>query len=325
MKIALDYRSAQALRELADSLPRAAANITEDTIRLMTVWQNCSDTLGPHNDNFQAMLEHIRKSQMQAAQALEALPEGMRTAAERIEQYLAAQAREEVITGTTTGTDGETHQHSTLIRFSPKADGLPVPVGFSCSQQQARTWGNQHYADWVYSLSEQEKASLSAYSGAEYGELNRKLRAGIALSPRGSVLQENIHSALSKASLPEDVQIYRALSENAVRELALYCSQGVIEEGVSIQDSAFMSCSLVSDNRFNRSKGNNYIFRMSAPAGVHAAYIGGLSFFENEQELLADGDHSIYVTGVIRCLRSQITGHPEDTDEIIVIDGVLTV
>ena len=327
MKIALDHRSARALRELADTLPKAAADITDATVRLMTVWQNCSDSVGPHAEEFRAMLDHIRKAQLQASDAIQALPQGMCSAADRIEQYLASHTASEemTLTGTTIGTDGESHQHNTLIRFAPKSDNLPVPVGFQCSQEQARAWGNQHYTGWVTSLSERERSSLAAYSGAEYGELNRKLRAGTALSPRESSLQENIHSALAKASLPEDVQVYRALPEGAVRELALYCSQDIIEEGITIQDSAFMSCSLVSDNRFNRSPANKYIFRMAAPAGVHAAYIGGLSFFENEQELLVDGNHSIYVTGITKCRRSQITERPEDDDEIVLIDGVLTV
>lgn len=327
MKIALDRDSAQALRQLADTLPKAVSDITEATVQLMTVWQSCSDSVGPHAESFQSMLEHIRKAQLQASETLQTLPAGMRTAADRIEQYLASRtvSEEVTLTGKSEGADGEAHEYNTLIRFSPKADELPTPAGFSCSQEQAHEWGNQYYSGWISSLSQSEQAALTAYSGAEYGELNRKLRAGFPLTQRESFLKENIHSALTKASLPEDVLIYRALPENAVRELALYCSEGIIEEGIFLQDPAFMSCSLVSDNRFNRTPANQYIFRLSAPAGVHAAYIGGLSLFEEEQELLTDGDHSIYVTGVTKCLRSEITNRPDDNDEITVIDGVLTV
>lgn len=99
MKLALDSKSATALRALADGIPGAIANITDDTVKLITVYQSVSDTLGSHRNDFYLMLLHIQKAQTLSVEALEILPSMMRETADKIEAYIALQVSEPSATG----------------------------------------------------------------------------------------------------------------------------------------------------------------------------------------------------------------------------------
>lgn len=90
MKLALNSESAAALRELADGIPTAIANITDDTIRLIDTFQSVSDMLGVHRDDFYLMLLHVQKAQMLSVEALEILPSMMRKTADKIDAYVAS-------------------------------------------------------------------------------------------------------------------------------------------------------------------------------------------------------------------------------------------
>ena len=233
-----------------------------------------------------------------------------------------------VLTGKSVGADGELHDYRTVIYYSDRPSNTPSPFSFGWDSKQIQAWGNKHYSSWLSSLSSQERTAIAKYTGEgdeSYSKLNTNLRAGIALNNHERDLVNNIHSALSRAALPHDVQVFRALDDNGIRELALYCNQGNLEAGASLQDSAFMSCSLLANNSFNTRPSNKYILRLSAPQGLHAAYVYRVSTFATEQELLVDKDHSIYITGISKCARKEITQNSWDNDEITVIDGVLSI
>ena len=324
MKLALDSKSATALRELADAIPGAVANITDDTVKLITTYQAVSDKLGSHRTDFYLMLLHIQKAQTLSIEALEVLPTMMHETADKIDTYIAT--KPQVIMGRTVGADGTVHEHCTIVKFSSEASSFRGVQEFRTDASQAQHCGNKNYSTWQRSLTKSQRNSIYAYSGDDvYRELNSAKRACLPLSPDMARINEDINTALRNATLPNDVVVYRALSENAMRELALFCCQGNIEAGTSIQDAAFMSCSLIGNNAFTNDRSNKYIFRLAAPAGIHAAYIGNLSSHPYEQELLVDGDHFIHITSVTQCSRSEITGKPFDSDIVTVIDGILTI
>ena len=323
MKLGLNSQSVIALRELADAIPGTMTKVVEDTLQLITTYQSVSGSLGVHRDAFHSMLLHIKKAQESAAETIAELPPMLRNTADKIESYLVHKPL--VLTAPSYGADGEEHAYRTVIHFSEEASQYPGVKGFGTDAEAAQTWGTHHFSPWQASLSADQRTSIHAYSGNEiYTELNTAKRAGVPFTPELQKINDDISTALQSANLPEDVTVYRALSENAMRELALYGCQGNIEEGATIQDSAFMSCSLAARNTFTNDRHNKFVLRLAAPAGIHAAYIGKLSQFPDEQELLIDGDHSIYIGSVTRCKRSDITGNPYDTDEITVIDGLLT-
>lgn len=233
-----------------------------------------------------------------------------------------------VLTGKSVGADGALHDYRTVIYYSDRPGNTPSPFSFGCDSKQIQAWGNQHYSSWLSSLSSQERTAIANYTGEgdeSYRMLNTNLRAGIMLNSHENDLVNNVHAALSRAALPHDVQVYRALDDNGIRELALYCNQGNLEAGASLQDNAFMSCSLLANNSFNTDRSNKYILRLSAPQGLHAAYVYKVSTYATEQELLVDKDHSIYITGISKCARKEITQNSWDNDEITVIDGVLSI
>lgn len=92
MKLALDMASANALYTLADQLPAAMASVAEETIKLTQVYQSVADSVGPHAQQFQQMLLSIRKAATDAGEAINTLPAGMRSCADKIVAYLGTSA-----------------------------------------------------------------------------------------------------------------------------------------------------------------------------------------------------------------------------------------
>lgn len=86
-KIALDLESAAALREFAAAMPVAVENITNETIKLVNVYQSVADNVGPHNEDFYNMLMLIKSAQLKAAEAVEVLPNVLNLIADKIEIY----------------------------------------------------------------------------------------------------------------------------------------------------------------------------------------------------------------------------------------------
>lgn len=89
MRIELNQESANALRDLASAMPYAIMNITESTTRLIRTYQSVANEVGPHEKEFHEMLLHIKKMQIEAAEAIQQLPPRMIATAEKIEQYIA--------------------------------------------------------------------------------------------------------------------------------------------------------------------------------------------------------------------------------------------
>ena len=89
MILSLNHKSAKAMRDFAEAMPIAIQNICDDTEKLMRVYQQVSDSVGVHGDDFHNMLSLIQKAQKDAAQAVEVLPHMLIETAIKIEQYVA--------------------------------------------------------------------------------------------------------------------------------------------------------------------------------------------------------------------------------------------
>ena len=92
MKLALNHKSALALRQFAEAMPQAIQNIRDDTDKLFSVYQSVQDKVGVHGDDFHNLLQTIQKVQEDAAQAVEALPHLLIETAVRIENYVSKNA-----------------------------------------------------------------------------------------------------------------------------------------------------------------------------------------------------------------------------------------
>ncbi len=85
----LNKESAEALREFANSMPVTIDNIYESTQRLFRVYQTVSEQVGPHDQDFLAMLTLIKSAQEIAADALQILPGMLIRTADKIDEYIA--------------------------------------------------------------------------------------------------------------------------------------------------------------------------------------------------------------------------------------------
>lgn len=88
MELALNYESAEALREFAAAMPLAIENIVSATERVVQVYQSLADSLGVHNQDFYEMLMYIKKAQENAADAIQALPPMLNKTADDIIDYV---------------------------------------------------------------------------------------------------------------------------------------------------------------------------------------------------------------------------------------------
>ena len=323
MRLALNKESVNTIRGFAELIPVAIQNIIDSTLRLINAYQSVSETLGVHRQEFYNMLLLVKKAQSETVESIQVLQTLLNLTADRIDAYIASSPSKS-ISGKSVGTDGVMHNHKTNITFSNTNSNSSNALSFFGDRESAFEWGTQHYSGWVKELTREQVIAIQRYSGPEYDTLNSALRSGEILNDDLSKLQKDIHSALVKTSIPEDVTIYRAINENALREISLFYCQDDLKEGCSFTESAMMSCSLANDSRFNRSVANKYIFKLTVVSGIHAGYIENISLNQDEHEILVDSNHTIYVSCIKECLRSAITGIPEDNDTITVIDGILT-
>lgn len=90
MKISLNEKSAQALRDFAEAMPFAINNIVEETQNLIAVYKSVSDQVGPHEQDFDTMMKLITKAQNDAADAVNALPPKLRYTADKIDAFIAS-------------------------------------------------------------------------------------------------------------------------------------------------------------------------------------------------------------------------------------------
>ena len=326
MKLSLNAESVNALRELAESIPIAVQKIVESTLKVITTYQGVSETLGEHRQSFYDMLLLVKKTQEETVESIQVLPKMLNETADKIDSYITNTPSKTITAKTKGVVDNKDYYHTTNITFSSTGEHNSDVISFGNDYDKVFEWGSKHYSKWLRKLPKEQVAAIKSYSGNHvYHRLNTALRKNEILDNELLTIKENIHAALIKTSIPEDITIYRAMDENGLSEMALYCCQDDLKVGCNFFDSAMMSCSLLSNNGFNRDRSNKYIFRLTAVAGVHAGYIESISLNQGEHEILVDSDHSIYVSGIKECPRSEITNRPEDTDTITVIDGILTV
>lgn len=89
IKLTLTYEGAEALREFARALPVATENIQLSTEKLYAIYQSVAEDLGVHKQEFESLLSHIKKMQLNATYAIAMLVPNMNKTADRIDDYVA--------------------------------------------------------------------------------------------------------------------------------------------------------------------------------------------------------------------------------------------
>ncbi|QLY82151.1 ADP-ribosyltransferase [Clostridium intestinale] len=171
---------------------------------------------------------------------------------------------------------------------------LEEPIWFK-SAKEANSWGKASYKSWLDSLTTKERVALTKYTGEVfYSNINDTLRGFGSFNGANGTYCDLLTSALEKAITPEDILVYRGTSKMMLGELRNLPVNQL--EGKIIEDKAFMSTSLVEGEIYD----SNLILYMNVPKGAHGAYIGNLSFLQNECEFLLNRGYRMLIKKVLK-------------------------
>lgn len=192
------------------------------------------------------------------------------------------------------------------------------------SVEEMNDWIFDNYSLWRDGLSEDLVKSIKFYSGWGHIDINDANRSGKPIPNSMKTISDNISKGLSMAGIPENVTVYRAVDEAAIVDMALK-SGGILESGIIIEDSGFLSTSLTPDTSFMHNY--NYIFKLNAIEGVHGAPLqyGDLAVIPEENEVLFDRNSNIYVSRVSKHKRSEIVPNYSGDGEVVLVEGLLTI
>lgn len=194
---------------------------------------------------------------------------------------------------------------TTLIDGDPvtKLEMKLLPKALEFNQvEKAEAWGQQTFKEWKESLTEKEGTAVKQYSASLYDAINEYLRENkgkLDIHTRLKNSIENLDSALEKAVVPQKVIVYRRITEQQFEKEYnwLRNPDGTINEknvaeleqqfkGKTFEQHSYMSTSLIQDP--NKSFGNRQpiLLEIQIPKGTHAAFIGDLSKYPDQLELL---------------------------------------
>ncbi|MYL42507.1 ADP-ribosyltransferase [Virgibacillus massiliensis] len=194
-----------------------------------------------------------------------------------------AKKMEEPVSKTDVGKVGGDTLNKNAIRFT--------------NLDEANEWGNLYYNDWITSLSESEKEAIKRYTGNDYRKINNYLR-GVSDSLEGLDIQviDNITSGLDKAYVPRNLKVYRGTDLKPFIDLYKLNDEGevIVDSliGKTIKDDGFTSTAMVRESSFGHM---NVSWEINVPEGSNAAYIGGISHYPNEAELLLNAGQEMVI------------------------------
>ncbi|WP_240909044.1 ADP-ribosyltransferase [Bacillus paralicheniformis] len=166
---------------------------------------------------------------------------------------------------------------------------------------EAHQWGSKYYDHWLDSLTENEKNAIKQYTGNDYTRINNYLR-GLSDSLEGVELDviDNIKNGLKKANVPHDIQVYRGTDLRPIQDLYKIDDEGnIIAEslvGKIFKDDGFVSTAMVKESSFDHM---NVSWEINIPKGAHAAYLGKISHFPNEAELLLSSGQQMVIKSAV--------------------------
>ena len=290
------------------------------------------------NNELRQTLSKFRQQGSQALQTVKQVTKASDTANTSGKQFISKKANiissgynKNVVGGYTSGNNVlSTSSTNGISNFSeaPSSNQSNTSTiqSFKDNTFEAQLWGEDGFSQWNNSLSIMERQALVDYKkecypheASYYVNINNALRGREDFTNGNQTRAMRIHSALSRASVPEDVIAYRGITRDAYNSMITAANQNGSD---GLLDNAFMSCSLVTNNAFTCNR--DVIMRLTIPEGSHGAYIGNVgNDFASECEILLDCGSSIFITSSNDAPRSTITGNPMDTDVITIIDGVV--
>jgi hypothetical protein len=202
------------------------------------------------------------------------------------------------------------HDTKRTIIKPPKQKGLFLPVEFLQTHHttqnrslktfnsvpEAFSWGNKHYQPWLKELTPQQRTALISYSWDQFKMVNKTLRS-FDKNPYGNrnmnPLIKDLHDALKKASLPEDIIVYRRADKRMLENYSHIPLHKL--PGKKLLEKSFLSTSLIAEKTTPWEKKHKLLLKIHAPKGSNGAFIGLNSIFGNECEMLFDKNHSLII------------------------------
>lgn len=152
--------------------------------------------------------------------------------------------------------------------------------------------------------SAKQEAGIANYKGSGYTSMNAQMRFQQTLSSHG----KEIHSWLEKASLPEDMTLWRGISGDYANQLmALVDAADESGIGSVFRDRGFMSCSTSKNfsDDWRKSQGpTGVLMRVEVKKGMKGASIRDQHTPDGEYEILMQDDHRLHVLGFDHATRT---------------------
>jgi hypothetical protein len=159
----------------------------------------------------------------------------------------------------------------------------------SASTAKAKKLSNAH----TKALSNEQKTSVTTYTGSDYSKINRGLRSDNP-SPEYEAVTAHMDNAINQSELPENTVLYRGMYVDD--KLAKK-----IKPGKTITDKAYWSTSLshpVADGFTNEA--NGAVMRIKAPKGQRGLAVESISNFPQEKEILLPRNTKYKITSVFQ-------------------------
>lgn len=169
-----------------------------------------------------------------------------------------------------------------------------------------KSWFKENMQNWVQKLSKSELQSLSWYSGFKSLFINSYLRSKkeIELSKSKEEIKEiikNLETAILKVSTPVNLIAYRGANINNIFGQEIENPEKLLGKG--IYDKGFMSVSLLED--VARKFATDVVLKIKIPKGTNLVFLGAISFFEKEGELLLNKGQKLIITKITKCKKNK--------------------
>lgn len=187
---------------------------------------------------------------------------------------------------------------NTIVQIeSPKMKGQEY-LAFN-NLLAVKSWVRKNMQDLVRNLSKSEIQALNKYSGFKSLYINSYLRGKklMEFSKSKEEIQEiikNIESAILKVSTPVNLIAYRGASIKKIFGQEIKNPERLLGKG--IYDKGFMSVSLLEDvaKKFS----TDVVLKIKIPKGTNLAFMGAISFFEKEGEILLNKGQKLIITKI---------------------------
>lgn len=201
---------------------------------------------------------------------------------------------------------GLTCVNSSAASAAPIYDVQKV-VNFEHDEKEALKWGGITYQEWFDKLiTFEEKSALIHYTDEGYRDISKYLREknGILQSDSKFLTLNktinDIDSALKKGEISEPMIVYRRVGikslglqgielkdekNKIIKENLSKVSERLI--GKTRTEYGYLSTALIIDpEETGTLRADPILMKITLPSGTNAAYLGGLSKYPEEQELL---------------------------------------